>query len=157
VIAITATRAPICDGGGMTFAGAPLCPRCDSEISEARARWGNALSSSATSLPRHDSAASIGQKSAASSFMRVSSVTSFFANSRFSGECWFLSLSDVLSEDAVLYAASSSSLTLRLNTNGRCRQAEDDQLSSEGKMAELIVQDLAETMDIKAIPKEGEP
>ena len=48
--------------------------------------------------------------------MRVSSVTSFFANSRFSGEFWFLSLSDVLSEDAVLYAASSSSLTLRLNT-----------------------------------------
>jgi hypothetical protein len=41
--------------------------------------------------------------------------------------------------------------------NGRCRQAEDDQLSSEGKMAELIVQDLAETMDIKAVPKEGEP
>jgi hypothetical protein len=41
--------------------------------------------------------------------------------------------------------------------NGRCGQAEDDQLSSEGKMAELIVQDLAEAMDIKAVPKEGEP
>jgi hypothetical protein len=41
--------------------------------------------------------------------------------------------------------------------NRSCGQAEDDQLSSEWKMAELIVQDLAETMDIKAIPKEGEP
>jgi hypothetical protein len=41
--------------------------------------------------------------------------------------------------------------------NGSCGQAEDDQLSSERKMAELIVQDLAESMDIKAVSKKGDP
>jgi hypothetical protein len=35
VITSTATCAPICDGCGMAFVSAPLCPRCDREMRRA--------------------------------------------------------------------------------------------------------------------------